>query len=137
MKLFGFRFLLAVAFVGGLGLLASSPAMAYCRECRLNMCADVGAGQSGCTLCVDSGGQCHTSYCPCSGAPMCDESLPGSCIDENGMFAPEATIVLAAGARQTEPFGVVDLARLSPVAAERGTCLALASPAGWNRAVIR
>ncbi len=134
MKLFGFRFLLAVAFVGGLGLLASSPAMAYCRECRQNMCADVGAGQSGCTFCVVSGGGCHTQYCGCSGGSSCSD-IPGTCIDENGMFAPEATIVLAAGERQT--FTVVELARLSSVAAERGTCLALAGPAGSNGAVIR
>lgn len=134
MKLFGFRLFLAVAFVGGFGLLASSPAMAYCRICGPGGCYDVGAGQTGCTSCIDSGPQCHTQYCMCSGAPEC--SVPGTCIDEPSM-APGTTIALVAGERQKEPFGVVELARLSSVAGERGMCLALAGPAGSNGAVIR
>ena len=127
MKLFGFRFLFAMAFVGVLGLLASSPAMAYCRNCSATIgCYDVNAGATGYNFCNDTNGYCRLSGWGCTGF-SCIE-LPGSCIDENGMMAPEATMVLAAGRRGTQSLELADLVRLDFLSTAPAVCFGFARP---------
>ncbi len=123
MKLFSFRVFLVLALVG----VAASPAMAYCRTCSATIgCYDVNPGVTGYNFCNDTNGYCRLSGWGCTGF-SCVE-LPGSCIDENGMMAPGANIVLAAG-QPGLGFELADLVRFDSLSSAPAMCSGPARPA--------